>query len=104
LKWQSLDSPRKSRSALTLEKWLCCHFAFDLARRSFRNGNEIVGINAGVAESYFFIGPASYGQKSSLSPDTLLLYLGDVAIMAIFDATKPANTRFRVNILYSFGD
>jgi hypothetical protein len=46
-----------------------------------------------------FYWSASYGQESSLSPDPLLLCLGDVAIMAIFDAAKPANTRFRANIL-----
>jgi len=49
--------------------------------------------------SYFFKRAASYGQESSLSPDLLVLCVSNAAILAIFDATKPANTRFRVNIL-----
>jgi hypothetical protein len=41
----------------------------------------------------------SYGQESSLSPDPLVRFVGNIAILAIFDATKPTDTRFRVNIL-----
>jgi hypothetical protein len=36
---------------------------------------------------------------SSLSPDPIAPCFGDVTIVAIFDATKPADARFRVHIL-----
>jgi len=42
---------------------------------------------------------ASCGRESSLRPDPIALRVGNVTIVATFDATKPANTWFRLNIL-----
>jgi hypothetical protein len=39
------------------------------------------------------------GREFSLGPDPIALCVGIVTIIATFDATKPTNTRFRLNIL-----
>src|SRR6266576_2007425 len=42
--------------------------------------------------------PHREDEDSSLRPDTITLGLGDVTIVAILDATKPADARLRVHI------
>jgi len=43
--------------------------------------------------------PTTCRLRVSLSPDSIALCVGKVTIAATFDATKPANPRFRVDIL-----
>ena len=48
---------------------------------------------------FFLFRSASCGRESSLSPDPIAPGVGNITILAALDAAKPANTRFRVNIL-----
>ena len=50
----------------------------------------------GKADKYKMITPS---QESSLGPNPIAFCIGNMAVVTAFDATKPANTRFRVNIL-----
>jgi hypothetical protein len=49
--------------------------------------------------AFFLFRSASCGRESSLRPDPIALRVGNVTIVATFDATRPANTWFRLNIL-----
>ena len=53
----------------------------------------------GLKRGSVFKGPHLTGRESSLSPDPIAPGVGNITILAAFDAAKPANTRFRVNIL-----
>jgi len=68
--------------------WRCNSRAAALATRS-----EIAVSMQGAGNWVLF------GREPSLNLDSIVICVGNVAIMAIFDATKPANTRgFGVNI------
>ena len=53
----------------------------------------------GLKRGSVFKGPHLTGRESSLSPDPIAPGVGIITILAAFDAAKPANTRFGVNIL-----
>ena len=69
-----------------------------------QGGRQALGGQVGLRldqgkPAFFLFRSASCGRESSLSPDPIAPGVGNLTILAAFDAAKPANTRFRVNIL-----